>query len=396
VEPEVAILLTCGCGRKLQIDDRFAGQQGRCPACGQTLDIPAGDQRIAPPPEVRAAPPPLPAGNGYPPPEGPVYPMVQEVEAPPPQQTAPPADGQRGPLTNHGGGELPSDADFFVPPPAEIGELVSAYTSMRQRDEPWTPSARLAWIIFASAIGMLLGVLIAILFRARHPAPLLIVPLLLGGIGLGIALLVTRFKRVCSYVGREGVARFRCTGSRENLSTRRRFLFRDATELRTAQTRHYTNGVYQGTNYSFTWTDINGMVCFTITGRHGSEKGTPALTHDYYFATSAEFAWTMHLLGQLEAKLTLGGGVTFHVNKNDWVRVGPGHLRFSFKGATMDCPVEEIGEARVEAGMFVIKRIDAREGWFSSEGVFKFPYSQLGNAQLFLIVLDKVAGVRLN
>jgi hypothetical protein len=88
--------------------------------------------------------------------------------------------------------------------------------------------------------------------------------------------------------------------------------------------------------------------------------------------------------------------VTFHVNKNDWVRVSPGHLRFSFKGETMDCPVPEIGEARVEAGQFTIKRIDAREGWFSSEGVFKFPYSQLGNAQLFLILLDKVAGVRLN
>src|SRR5262249_24981857 len=108
------------------------------------------------------------------------------------------------------------------------------------------------------------------------------------------------------------------------------------------------------------------------------------------------FAWTMYLLRQLEAQLTLGRPITFNINKNDWVRVSPGHLRFAFKGETVDCPVEEIGQARVEQGMFTIKRIDAREGWFSSEAVFKFPYSQLANAQLFLILLDKVAGVRLN
>jgi hypothetical protein len=395
----VAILLTCSCGKKLKIDDRFAGQQGRCPGCGQTLDIPADGQRQGPPPlppEAHAMPPPLPAGNGYPPADQAAYAVAPPVEAPPPPQAAPPPGSQPGPLTNHGGGELPQDADFFVPPPAEIGELVSAYTNMRQRDEPWAPAARIAWAILGSAIGILLGVLIAILFRTRHPAPLLILPLLLGGIGLIIAVWATGFKRRCTYVGREGVARFICKGNRDNLATRHLFLFRDATELRTNQTRHYTNGAYQGTNYQFTWTDINGVPRFAVNGRHNSEKGTPALTHDYYFATSAEFAWTMHLLGQLEAKLTLGGGVTFHVNKNDWVRVSPGHLRFSFKGETMDCPVQEIGEARVEAGTFIIKRIDAREGWFSSEGVFKFPYATLGNAQLFLIVLDKVAGVRLN
>jgi hypothetical protein len=45
--------------------------------------------------------------------------------------------------------------------------------------------------------------------------------------------------------------------------------------------------------------------------------------------------------------------------------------------------------------MFVIRRLDAKEGWFSSQGVFKFPYSQMANAQLFLILLDKFAGVHL-
>src|SRR5689334_11576963 len=35
------INVACPCGRKLQIADAFAGQQGRCPVCGRTLDLPA-------------------------------------------------------------------------------------------------------------------------------------------------------------------------------------------------------------------------------------------------------------------------------------------------------------------------------------------------------------------
>jgi hypothetical protein len=291
---------------------------------------------------------------------------------------------------------MPRDADFFVPPPQEIGPLVSAYTTLRQHEDPWPPAARVAWAVLGAGVGVLLGVLLDALFRIRPVFVLLLLPLGLGGLGVTIAVLLTQFRRVCTYVGRDGVARYARSGSRENLTSRRVFLFRDALELRTAQTRHYVNGGYQGTNYSYAWTDVSGVVRFAINGTHKSEKGQPPLTHEYYFATSAEFAWTMHLLRQLEAKLSLGGGVRFHINANDWVQVSPGHLRFAVKGDIVDCPVEEIREASVQAGTFTIKRIDAREGWFSSEGVFKFPYSQLGNAQLFLILLDKVAGLRLN
>jgi hypothetical protein len=378
----VAIVFTCDCGKKLRVNVDLAGKQGLCPACGQTLNIPFSDHDAPP---ARPVPPPLPTPQEYP-----------QQDSPPVEVAAPPEGQEPQPLTNHGGGPIEPDADFFVPPPPEIGELLSAHTSMRQGDEPWTPGARASWILLGVGIGVFIGVLIALIARIRHPATLLLVPLALGSIGAAVCLWATGFKRTCSYVGREGVARFVCTGARDRLTTSQLFLFRDATELRTAQTRHYTNGAYQNTQYSYTWTDISGLTRYVINGSHNSEQGNPPLTHAYYYAVAAEFAWTRHLLGQLEAQLNLGQGVTFKLNKHEWVRVSPGQLRFSFKGQTFDCPVEEIGTARVDQGMFIIKRIDAREGWFSSEGVFKFPYNQLANAQLFLILLDIVAGVRLN
>src|SRR5262249_33868315 len=170
------------------------------------INIPAGDHRGPPPLPLEArVVPPLPTGNGHPPaPQG-APPAAQE--APPP----PAEPGQRGPLLNHGGGELPQDADVFVPPPPQIGELLSAYTNMRQHDDPWAPAARVAWIVLGTAIGVLIPVILALLIRGmRHPVPLILLPLCLGGIGLAIAWWATGFKRLCTYVAREGVARYLC------------------------------------------------------------------------------------------------------------------------------------------------------------------------------------------
>jgi hypothetical protein len=43
------ITVACPCGRQLQIADAFAGQQGRCPVCGRTLDLPMPVETGLPP-----------------------------------------------------------------------------------------------------------------------------------------------------------------------------------------------------------------------------------------------------------------------------------------------------------------------------------------------------------
>ena len=61
------------------------------------------------------------------------------------------------------------------------------------------------------------------------------------------------------------------SGSRRNV-TDEVFTFREATELRTSQTRRYTNGVYQGTDYTYTWTDVTGRKRYTVSG-HAQQRG---------------------------------------------------------------------------------------------------------------------------
>src|SRR5262249_51451932 len=156
-------------------------------------------------------------------------------------------------MTNHGGGEINSKDEFFVPPPPEIGEVVSCHTTLRRNVEPMSPGARIAGATVAGAVGLALGIVIGV--AAKAGAAMVLLALLRAGIGIGMVILCTGFKHTCPYVGKEGVARYTCKGSRDNV-TGRVFTFKDAAELRTQQTRHYTNNVYQGTNYTFTWSDL--------------------------------------------------------------------------------------------------------------------------------------------
>ena len=87
------------------------------------------------------------------------------------------------------------------------------------------------------------------------------------------------------------------------------------------------------------------------------------------------------------------GEVRFNLGGKDYVAIGPDILRLSLGGKVTECDTEDVGSVTIEQGVFTVKRVDAKEGWFSSKGVFKFDYSKLANAQLFLFVLKNVAGI---
>ena len=87
----MAIIVNCPCGRKLKIQDEFAGQEGTCPACNRVLQIPLPEDDLE---------------------------VIQPAEPP----TLEPASEE---INNHGGDPIPDNADFFVDPPQEIGPLLT-------------------------------------------------------------------------------------------------------------------------------------------------------------------------------------------------------------------------------------------------------------------------------
>ena len=295
-------------------------------------------------------------------------------------------------VQTHAGTPLSLEDDFFAAPPAEIGAISTAQTTLTRAMRPWHWITRLLLVA-----GVAFAVTAALLIVFRHgigkdvegEALVVLIGVAVGAI---VVLPLTRFAHVATFVGSAGVARYRLKGSRANLPQAEVFLFQDAVELRTSQTRHYHNGIYTGTNYAYKWTDGRGQRRFNLNGSYRSKQGTPKSNSPFYFATAAERAWSLCLLDRLNEQLEQLGYVEFHVNRADCVRVGHGFLEFVFGGQTSRITPPEIRELRVAQGQFTIKHKDAR--WFSNKGVFKFQYAQMANAKLFLLSLDRLLGYR--
>jgi hypothetical protein len=79
-----------------------------------------------------------------------------------------------------------------------------------------------------------------------------------------------------------------------------------------------------------------------------------------------------------------------------WIRLGPGVILLNTGGQPEEWRAEEVRGVTIQQGVVRILRHDAKEGWFSSKGVYKFSFDQLANAQLFFHMMEKVVGVSVN
>ena len=132
---------------------------------------------------------------------------------------------------------------------------------------------------------------------------------------------------------------------------------------------------------------------FVINGTHKSEKGNPPSTDPYQFGRAAEIAWTIYLFDQTNRQLEINENVLFNLKGNQWIRLGRGYMVVCTGGDEQTWPADEIALVNVDQGVVRIRRRDAKEGWMSSRGVFKFNFDSLANAQLFFHLCEKVVGV---
>ena len=295
-------------------------------------------------------------------------------------------------VPRHAGVPLAPESDFFVTPPPEIGRLISAETTLTTEKHPASPGAR--WLLIG---GMMTGVYFGLNWllsfgNLQADIAVQIMNASLGALTGLIAWFVTRFKHSCSYVGHDGIARYRISGSRGAQPREELFLFHQARLLRSSETDQYYNGVYTGTAYDYRWTDADNQKVFRLNGSYRSKQRNPKPKDPYHFAKMAEIAWSMYLLDATQAELESKGYVEFVVNRKDVVRVGLGFMEFHFMGKTERVPVNEMKDIAINAGWFSFKTSEAR--MFSSKGKFSFQYGQMGNARLFLLCLDKLAGIQ--
>jgi hypothetical protein len=295
-------------------------------------------------------------------------------------------------IPDHQGQPRTKPADFFAPPPPEIGQITSAECTLvrGKRSIPF---------VFRLAIAGILAALCWVVLTVSLQSPSamgLVAPVfaaLIAVLVVGIVLYFMRYSHTCTYVGRDGASRFILRGSRSSAAKESTLLFNHAAELRASQVRQHYNGVYVGTNYDYRWTDPAGRLLYRLRGTYrAAKKKRPKKGTDYNFALATELSWSNHYLARAQAQLEAAGSIPFSIDSRKLVRIGPGFLEFHFGGEPVRVTKEEIASVSLGNGTFSFKHKDAR--WFSSAGKFSFAYGRMANARVFMLALDKLMGYR--
>jgi hypothetical protein len=298
-------------------------------------------------------------------------------------------------VTGHTGTPIPPETWFFCPPPAEIGQVSSAWSNMT-----WGKPPPPRWLYFGIPIALALAAVFTLILIN---GPRLAEPVAIG-CGLGVFALILLlcyfinwFTPTCTYVGSEGAARFKIK-MRGNKPTSAPVLdtlmFPAATEVRTRQVHKFVNGAYTGTSYTYVWSDGYGRRVYKLTGTHRGHTNFPKPKDPYCYAHAAEVAFSVYLLQHAQTALDQYGFLHFNISGADYVRVGPGFIETHMRGETMRVTADEIKSLQLNQGAFRIVHKDAK--WYSRAGKFTFQYGSIANAKLFLLALEKLVGYRFN
>ena len=301
-------------------------------------------------------------------------------------------------VISHVGKPLAKDRIFFAVPSKAIGEIISYYSSMKKNEYP-NPQKQLGCVSALVVVFAALALWASFSLYVKGVEFIILMVIAVFS-ALAMGLLITQYKRVCSFVGEKGFVEYMCKDKIDKVQLTRSLLFAEAKELRVSLKEIYMNGVYSRTEYKYTWSNDNDFVVCRLQGSYGKdydERSVLNALHEenffsYNFAVSAEHAWTAHLFIEKEQEIKKWGYVHFPLTKNNWVRVGLNYLEFCFKGQKAFCESDDIESISVHQGVFTITRRDAEIGWFSSSGQFKFVYKDMANSQLFLHCLDKLVG----
>lgn len=192
---------------------------------------------------------------------------------------------------------LPQGLDFFVPPPAEIGEVMSADTTLKTDDQPapFHISYRIA-VCLTVATAFLTNFAfdwfgLTILTGIWIPR---IVAVCLAGCGFAIPFALSKFRHHCRYVGLLGVADFNCAGHRWNLYDARKLVFTPDLQC-TPATDLQLKGGFKTAYYAFEWRDRELNLVLAITGSHSvphyAKDDQPPADDAYWYARAAYISW---------------------------------------------------------------------------------------------------------
>ena len=305
-------------------------------------------------------------------------------------------------VTGHAGEPIPPDSSFFVPPPPEIGEIRSAYASLKAGAKTRSQGTRITLAVIWVIVPILVAAAIVFLGGATFEEGVIAfgIAVVLGAVAAVIAWTVTRFKHACEFVGTDGCVVLKCRDAVENVQIEKSLRFKDAASLATSTTRYHKGGRYQHTLYQFQWfPPQSDREIFNLLGFIHEDRGAPPAGDPYNLGRAMENAWYAYLLPRLQAELAANGSISFQMDAKRRARVGAGFIEIAEEGGAVHrCEAGDIGSAKLASGTFTLTRKDSESRFFgllAPSGEFQFDYAKMHNGRAFLFAFENLLGIKL-
>lgn len=298
-------------------------------------------------------------------------------------------------LVNHGGEVLTDQVRFFGSPPAEIGQLLSANSSLgadlkgKKRDGYGTFNNWFQALIWAFMAGMFGWFVLALLLKNETVATVLAFVIAAFVMWRTLGKDAGVQPAICTFVGTQGIAHYVWDEDESKRSTPLTMRFADAAELRTLETRHFINNAYQHTIYVYEWS-AGRAAKFVINGLYRNQQGVPLAKDRYYFALAAEKAWTVFMLERTLQQLAQGQSLAFEIKNGDTLTLGADAVELKRKGETIRLGYEDVPQLSVHQGVMTLSSKDTTRSFFGMTGAYKFKYHDVPNAQLLLLLFNTI------
>jgi hypothetical protein len=198
-------------------------------------------------------------------------------------------------LVDHVGQPLSPEMVFFTPPPPEIGDIMSLYSSMEigmkmlQRRRGYKRKAALAIVTIAF---LAFGIIVL----ANFPGAGILVGIATLLIGPFIAMKIGYIVHRCSFVGTQGFSIVEWNNRTQACKPPKTFLFKNASTLHSSIIHGYYGPIYHSSMYMICWRDTKGKVAWSANTQYRKRKGLPPLHSLYHFYQSTESAWRKYVI----------------------------------------------------------------------------------------------------
>lgn len=295
--------------------------------------------------------------------------------------------------------DIKAGTSFVKMIPDNIGEIVyfdtDTPTDVPQSDFTYMLRKVAVFLLTAAAIAGLWCVLDSIVWRCIWTA-------LIAFIGW-VVLSIQEFRGTDYFVGTDGYAEFTFSGNRENVIRTEVHTFDESDLLLHGETRNFTNRIYTGTNYNFSFLSSDPAGVFKQS--HGvssvykhKEGGSNTGDIIYDFWCRVEQVYTGKMVEKYLKQLESDGEITFQVVQKSSImkgtyvlspalRLSPGVVKYEeyvFRNEGTVKPVIDNGELS-----FVVpgKKFFIFDG---TETMAKISLEKIVNRDAFLILLSKL------